>query len=154
MPEDDSPTPGLPNGSATNAVEVMLAGFVGGILAVLMRHIREFFTSGVVSSRFDTQVWIFVIGFGVLGAVLVRIFREPNAGKAFIFGIALPSFLINLGAGVSNDPARAAERATQPQPATVEDRLGVAGRIDLNTACARLLGLNPPFLVPCVWSWA
>ena len=37
--------------------------------------------------------------------------------------------------------------------ATVEDRLGVAGRIDLNPAAAKGLGLNPPFLVPCVWNW-
>jgi hypothetical protein len=38
--------------------------------------------------------------------------------------------------------------------ASVEDRLGVAGRIDLNPACAKQLGLNPPFLVRnCVWSW-
>lgn len=39
--------------------------------------------------------------------------------------------------------------------ATVEDRLGVAGRIDLNPAAARQLGLNPPFLIKdCIWSWA
>ena len=39
--------------------------------------------------------------------------------------------------------------------ASVEDRLGVAGRIDLNPACAKQLGLNPPFLIKnCVWSWA
>ena len=38
--------------------------------------------------------------------------------------------------------------------ATVEDRLGVAGRIDLNPACAKQLGLKPPFLVKdCVWNW-
>ena len=38
--------------------------------------------------------------------------------------------------------------------ATVEDRLGVAGRIDLNPACAKQLGLTPPFLVKnCVWNW-
>ena len=38
--------------------------------------------------------------------------------------------------------------------ATVEDRIGVLDRIDLNPACAKLLGLTPPFLVPCVWNWA
>jgi hypothetical protein len=41
--------------------------------------------------------------------------------------------------------------------ASVEDRLGVAGRIDLNPACAKELGLKPPFLIPkkdCVWHWA
>lgn len=38
--------------------------------------------------------------------------------------------------------------------ATVEDRIGVKGRIDLNPAGAKQLGLNPPFLVPCVWNWA
>jgi hypothetical protein len=38
--------------------------------------------------------------------------------------------------------------------ATVEDRLGVAGRIDLNPAAAKQLGLTPPFLVKnCVWNW-
>jgi hypothetical protein len=40
--------------------------------------------------------------------------------------------------------------------ASVEDRLGVAGRIDLNPACAKELGLTPPFLIPrkdCVWHW-
>lgn len=38
--------------------------------------------------------------------------------------------------------------------ATVEDRLGVAGRIDLNPAAARQLGLTPPFLVRnCFWNW-
>ena len=38
--------------------------------------------------------------------------------------------------------------------ATVEDRIGVKGRIDLNPAAAKQLGLTPPFLVPCVWKWA
>lgn len=38
--------------------------------------------------------------------------------------------------------------------ASVEDRLGVAGRIDLNPAAALQLGLNPPFLIKnCIWSW-
>lgn len=37
--------------------------------------------------------------------------------------------------------------------ATVEDRISAPGRIDLNPACAKLLGLNPPFLVPCSWKW-
>lgn len=37
--------------------------------------------------------------------------------------------------------------------ATVEDQLGKAGRIDLNPAAAKKLGLNPPFLVACVWEW-
>ena len=38
--------------------------------------------------------------------------------------------------------------------ASVEDRLGVAGRIDLNPACAKQLGLTPPFLVKnCIWNW-
>lgn len=38
--------------------------------------------------------------------------------------------------------------------ATVEDRIGVKGRIDLNPAAAIALGLTPPFLVPCTWNWA
>jgi hypothetical protein len=39
--------------------------------------------------------------------------------------------------------------------ATVEDRIGVKGRIDLNPAAAKQLGLTPPFLVEgCVWNWA
>jgi chaperone required for assembly of F1-ATPase len=38
--------------------------------------------------------------------------------------------------------------------ASVEDRLGVKGRIDLNPAAAKALGLKPPFLVKCTWSWA
>jgi len=38
--------------------------------------------------------------------------------------------------------------------ATVEDRISALGRIDLNPACAKLLGLNPPFTVPCSWEWA
>jgi hypothetical protein len=38
--------------------------------------------------------------------------------------------------------------------ATVEDRIGVKGRIDLNPAAAAQLGLTPPFLVEgCVWNW-
>lgn len=37
--------------------------------------------------------------------------------------------------------------------ATVEDRIGVKDRIDLNPAAAKALGLTPPFLVPCVWNW-
>lgn len=38
--------------------------------------------------------------------------------------------------------------------AAVEDRLGVPGRIDLNPAAAKQLGLNPPFLVKnCYWDW-
>jgi len=37
--------------------------------------------------------------------------------------------------------------------ASVEDQLGVAGRIDLNPAAAAGLGLNPPFLKGCVWEW-
>ena len=39
--------------------------------------------------------------------------------------------------------------------AAVVDRLSVAGRIDLDPAAAKQLGLNPPFLVKnCIWSWA
>lgn len=37
--------------------------------------------------------------------------------------------------------------------ATVEDRVSARGRIDLNPACAKLLGLKPPFLVPARWHW-
>jgi hypothetical protein len=38
--------------------------------------------------------------------------------------------------------------------ASVEDRLGVAGRIDLNPAAAKQLGLTPPFLLKnCTWNW-
>jgi len=37
--------------------------------------------------------------------------------------------------------------------ATVEDRIGVKGRIDLNPAAAKQLGLTPPFLIPCTWNW-
>lgn len=38
--------------------------------------------------------------------------------------------------------------------ATVEDRVSAKGRIDLNPACAKLLGLTPPFLVSARWRWA
>lgn len=38
--------------------------------------------------------------------------------------------------------------------ATVEDRISAPGRIDLNPACAKQLGLRPPFVVPCTWQWA
>ena len=38
--------------------------------------------------------------------------------------------------------------------ATVEDRISAPGRIDLNPAAAKALGLKPPFLKPCVWKWA
>ena len=38
--------------------------------------------------------------------------------------------------------------------ASVEDRLGVPGRIDLNPAAAKQLGLTPPFLEKnCTWNW-
>lgn len=37
--------------------------------------------------------------------------------------------------------------------ASVEDRMSSPGRIDLNPACAKVLGLNPPFLVACTWTW-
>jgi hypothetical protein len=37
--------------------------------------------------------------------------------------------------------------------AVVEDKLGTAGRIDLNPAAARKLGLTPPFLKDCEWEW-
>lgn len=38
--------------------------------------------------------------------------------------------------------------------ATVEDRISAPGRIDLNPACAKLLGLRPPFVKPAFWQWA
>jgi hypothetical protein len=38
--------------------------------------------------------------------------------------------------------------------ATVEDRIGVKGRIDLNPAAAIALGLTPPFLISCTWNWS
>ena len=38
--------------------------------------------------------------------------------------------------------------------ATVEDRISAPGRIDLNPAAAKQLGLHPPFVVPCTWQWA
>jgi hypothetical protein len=37
--------------------------------------------------------------------------------------------------------------------AAVEDQLGVEGRIDLNPAAAKALGLNPPFIKKCRWEW-
>lgn len=37
--------------------------------------------------------------------------------------------------------------------ATVEDRISAPGRIDLNPACAKLLGLKPPFVVRVEWTW-
>lgn len=37
--------------------------------------------------------------------------------------------------------------------ARVEDRISAPGRIDLNPACAKLAGLQPPFVVPCTWRW-
>jgi hypothetical protein len=37
--------------------------------------------------------------------------------------------------------------------ARVEDRLGIRGRIDLNPAATKALGLTPPFLIPCTWRW-
>ena len=37
--------------------------------------------------------------------------------------------------------------------ASVEDRLGVRGRIDLNPAASAKLRLTAPFLVKCTWSW-
>ena len=37
--------------------------------------------------------------------------------------------------------------------ATVEDRISAPGRIDLNPACAKLLGLRPPFVKPAFWQW-
>ena len=36
---------------------------------------------------------------------------------------------------------------------SVEDRMSAPGRIDLNPAAAKVLDLNPPFLVDCVWQW-
>lgn len=38
--------------------------------------------------------------------------------------------------------------------ATVEDRISAQGRIDLNPACAKIAGLQPPFVVPCIWRWS
>lgn len=35
--------------------------------------------------------------------------------------------------------------------ASVEDRLGVKGRIDLNPACCNVIGIAPGFTVPCRW---
>lgn len=35
----------------------------------------------------------------------------------------------------------------------VEDRMSAPGRIDLNPAAAKALGLTPPFLTDCVWQW-
>jgi hypothetical protein len=37
--------------------------------------------------------------------------------------------------------------------AALEDQLGVEGRIDLNPAAAKALGLNPPFIKKCRWEW-
>lgn len=37
--------------------------------------------------------------------------------------------------------------------ATVEDRISALGRIDLNPAAAKALGLNPPFVMACKWRW-
>lgn len=37
--------------------------------------------------------------------------------------------------------------------AVVEDKLGKAGRIDLNPAAAAKVGLHPPFLKDCEWEW-
>lgn len=41
-----------------------------------------------------------------------------------------------------------------PIPARCEDRISEKGRVDLNPAAAKLLGLTPPFVVPGKWRWA
>lgn len=55
--------------------------------------------------------------------------------------------------------AGAAHREVQVQAngkatiARVEDRMSSPGRIDLNPAAAKALGLKPPFLVDATWIW-
>ena len=41
----------------------------------------------------------------------------------------------------------------EPIEARVEDRISAPGRVDLNPAAAKALGLNPPFVVPGQWKW-
>lgn len=37
--------------------------------------------------------------------------------------------------------------------ATCEDRISARGKVDLNPACAKMLGLKPPFVVNGRWRW-
>lgn len=55
-------------------------------------------------------------------------------------------------AGAAHRPVEVTVRGITIR-ATVEDRMSATGRIDLNPACAKRLGLNPPFVVPCSWRW-
>lgn len=38
--------------------------------------------------------------------------------------------------------------------AKVEDRISEKGRVDLNPACAKIIGIHPPFLLDGEWCWA
>lgn len=55
-------------------------------------------------------------------------------------------------AGAAHRPVRVTV-GSKKVIAFVEDQLGKAGRIGLNPAAAKELGLDPPFLVDCVWEW-
>lgn len=151
-PRSQKPAPepngGIPQNTSENSWDVTLAGFIGGVIAVLMRQIREFFSAGHVVTKFDAEVWGFVIGFGLLGALLVRIFKEPNAGKAFVFGIALPSFLINLGAGVQNDPQKKSDSQVRPEPSAAEIHGSAFGMLSLLAPSAYAADPVAPWSVP------
>lgn len=103
-----------PWGGTAKQRDLLIAGFVGGTIAPLMRLIKEYFEVGAITKSIPVETWIFALCFGSLGALLVRIFQETDAKKAFAFGITLPSFLIAISAKA---PEHDDKPTTTPPPA-------------------------------------
>jgi hypothetical protein len=74
---------------------VIFAGAVGGVAPNFLRLIVNYSSPSPQRIMPDGQIgyWLAVVGFGLLGALVVWIFQEAELKRAFYVGIGLPSLL-------------------------------------------------------------
>jgi hypothetical protein len=97
-----------------------VAGFLGGLIAPMLHPLNAFLVSHQVPSDFTVGYFLFSLGLGVVGAVIVWLFDESDVKKALVLGVSLPAFLNTLGGTVLNTGAR-------PQTGTPEEERSARG---------------------------
>src|SRR2546422_105064 len=94
-------------------VRLIVAGFTGGVIAPMLHPLNAFLASHQVPSDFTVGYFLFSLGLGVVGAVIVWLFDETDIKKALVLVVSLPAFLNTLGGAVLNTGAK--PQASRPE---------------------------------------
>lgn len=84
-------------------LRVLVAGFFGGIATPAIQPIQAFLRTHHYPSEFSLGYWIFTIGLGLVGLVVVWLLKESDVKKALSIGASVPAFFISVGGAVQND---------------------------------------------------